>query len=434
VSIHRLAYWAVLAFILTLPVEGTLTIPLFGRASQAMGFVLAVIWIVAVTRRGGLRRFHVFHGVLALFLLWSGLTLFWSVDPQISMKGFITQAQILGMVVIIWDVLRTRTQVEAALQAYVVGAYLAAAGIISDFLTSPAPEYAAHHRYTLGTFEVDGIALILALGIPAAWYLAIHQGRWQQGFWTRLGNFAYLPVAAFAMALTGTRGAAVASIPSAVFVIWSIWRSTGRTRIIAGTAIGVAVGLVVALAPPELLGRIGSAADNLTAAGERSETIWTRSFQVFHENPITGVGLDVHRQAVPIGFHITEGVAHSSFGKEAHNTLISILVETGLVGLLLFGGAAFVLFREIARLRGPDARYWICQLAVIAIDSQTLSLEDSKTVWFFLALAVTAAIAKVPRALPASPEASRPAGTRLRSSGVPATPRLIPSRLSQKTY
>lgn len=428
-NIQKIAYWSVLAFILTLPVEGTLRIPFFGRVSQAMGFVLAVVWIIAVTKRGGLRRLHIFHGALALFLLWSGLTLFWSVDAHISIKGFITQAQILGMLVIVWDVLRTRAQVEAALQAYVVGAYLAAAGIISTFVTSPEPEYAAHRRYSLGTFEVDGIALILALGIPAAWYLAIHQGRWHQGLVMRLGNFAYLPAAAFAMALTGTRGAAVASIPSAIFVIWSIWRSTGRTRVVAATAIGVAAVLVIAFAPPELLGRIGSAADNLTAAGDRSETIWTRSFQVFHENPIAGVGLDVHRQAVPIGFHITEGVAHSSFGKEAHNTLISILVETGLIGLLLFGGATFLLVREVARLRGPDARYWICQLAVIAIDSQTLSLEDSKAVWLFLGLAVTAAVAKVPRAVAASSGAvSSPAVAPLRRNGVWAPPRVTHSR------
>lgn len=392
-TVNKLAYWATLAFILTIPLENTLVVPGLGRVSRVIGVVAAIIWLVSVFRKGGLRKLHPFHGVFALFLIWSGLTLFWSVDPRSSASGFLTLIQILGMLVIIWDLLRTRAEIEAALQAFILGAWASAASIIVVYVTSPTPLFPEHQRYTIGTFEVDGIALILALAIPAAWYLAIHQGRWSDGFVMRVVNFAYLPAAVFAMVLTGTRGAVVASIPSALFVVWSIWRSTGRTRIAAAIAIGVAIIVVATLAPPELLGRIGSAADNLAAAGDRSDTIWRRSLQVFNSHPIAGIGLDAHRVAVPLGFHITQGVAHSSIGKEAHNTPISILVETGLVGLAFFGALAVTVIRAVSRLSGPDVRYWASQLAVIAVGAQTLSLEDSKSMWFFCGLAVAASAA-----------------------------------------
>src|SRR5687767_6842175 len=280
-NVEKLAYRATLAFILTIPLENTLEVPGLGRVSRVMGLLSGLIWLSAVVRKGGMRRPHPFHGAFALFLVWGGLTLFWSVDPRASASGFITLVQIFGMLIIIWDLFRTRPQIEAALQSFVLGAGISAVAIIQNYATSPTPIFPAHERYTVGSFEVDGIALILALAIPAAWYLAIHHGKWSDRLPMRVVNFAYLPIAVFAMVLTGTRGAVVASIPSAIFVVWSIWKTTGRTRIFGAAAVILAGLLIAMLAPPALLGRIGSAVDNLAGAGDRSETIWRRSLEVF---------------------------------------------------------------------------------------------------------------------------------------------------------
>ena len=415
-NVTKLAYRATLAFIMTIPLENTLNLPGLGRVSRVMGLLLAIVWLWAVVRKGGLRRPHAFHLAFALFLVWCGLTLFWSVDPRSSVSGFITLVQILGMLLIIWDLFRTRAQIEAALQAFVLGAGIAAIAIIQVYATTPTPVFPAHERYTIGSFEVDGIAFILALGIPAAWHLASQQRKWSDRLPMRIVNFFYLPTAAFAMVLTGTRGAVVASVPSALFVVWSIWKSTGRTRTVAASAVVLAAILVAMLAPPALLMRIGSAVDNLTGAGERSETIWRRSLEVFNAHPIVGIGLDAHRVAVPLGFHITKGVAHSSIGKEAHNTPISILVETGLIGMAGAALLGLILIRSVARLSGREIRYWAAQLAVIIIGAQTLSLEDSKSMWFFLGLAVAASVARP------VPSARRSLASRLRigASPIPA--------------
>jgi hypothetical protein len=112
--------------------------------------------------------------------------------------------------------------------------------------------------------------------------------------------------------------------------------------------------------------------------------IWTESHEVFRSRPIHGAGLDAHRAAIPTG-------------KEAHNTYVSVLAETGVIGLLLFGG---VMLSVVARVRSSvasDGRYWIVQLAVLAIGAMSLSLEDSKSVWIFLSLAVASGAAAAPR-------------------------------------
>jgi O-antigen ligase/polysaccharide polymerase Wzy-like membrane protein len=108
--------------------------------------------------------------------------------------------------------------------------------------------------------------------------------------------------------------------------------------------------------------------------------IWSESGQAFLEHPITGVGLDAHRAAVPVG-------------KEAHNTYISVLTETGVVGFLLFGSVLVSVFARVRHRSGWEAWYWFAQLGVLAIGAMSLSLEDSKSVWIFLSLAVASAAA-----------------------------------------
>jgi hypothetical protein len=44
-----------------------------------------------------------------------------------------------------------------------------------------------------------------------------------------------------------------------------------------------------------------------------------------------------------------------------------------------------------------DGRYWIVQLVVLAIGAMSLSLEDSKSVWIFMSLAVASGAAAAPR-------------------------------------
>ncbi|MGQ0850067.1 MAG: O-antigen ligase family protein [Actinomycetota bacterium] len=391
-SARKLAYWATLGFVFSLPWENTVRFSQLGRVSRVLGLLIFGLWLVVVLKERRMRTPHRFHGVLGLFIVWGGISLFWSVDPGSTVSGFFTFGQLLVMTLILWNMLRTKKAIQAGLQAYVLGAWVSAASLIYTFLSSGPAKFAAHERYTIGGFEVNSLALILAMAIPAAWYLAVDADR-ASPLWMRLANFSYLPVAAFAMVLTGTRGAAVASVPTAMFILWSVWRGNWRTRVAAMGLLSAAALLMVGLAPPEMLGRIGTAVTELSSAGHRGEVIWRRSFDVFLQHPVAGVGLDAHRAAVPLGFYITRGVAHTLFGKEAHNVVISILVETGMIGFGILVTMAVILVKSVSRMSGLAAGYWAAQLGVIAIGAQSLSIEDSKAVWLFFALTVAASVA-----------------------------------------
>jgi len=112
---------------------------------------------------------------------------------------------------------------------------------------------------------------------------------------------------------------------------------------------------------------------------------------VFMQHPIAGVGTDSHRAAVaPL---LEQRSAYKKAEKEAHNTYVSVLVETGLVGFALFAFVIMSLIRRIRERAGWDRWYWSAQMSVLALGAMTLSLEDSKSIWIMTSLAVASAAA-----------------------------------------
>jgi O-antigen ligase len=295
------------------------------------------------------------------------------------------------MLLIIWDLFDSTEAIDAALQAYVLGAYVSVASIIVSFITETVEKFPAHQRFQALGFEVDGIALIVATAAPAAWYLAVRPRSRRRSPLITMMDVAYFPIGAFALVLTGTRGAVLASVPTVAFVVWSFRRIRGAKRIVAPAFLFLAAVLIASFAPEGMLDRIGSIGHELTGSGVATgnygegniggrTSTWSESLAAFLERPVTGVGIDAHRKATQLG-------------KEAHNLYLSVLAETGVVGFLLFSWVIWTVFARIRHLTGWERWYWFAQLLLLAIGAVSLSLEDSKSVWIFLALAFASATA-----------------------------------------
>jgi O-antigen ligase len=87
--------------------------------------------------------------------------------------------------------------------------------------------------------------------------------------------------------------------------------------------------------------------------------IWVASSHAFLERPLTGAGLDAHRAAV--SRDLDDVRTFKGVEKEAHNTYISVLVETGIVGFLIFAIMIGTVINAIRRLTGWRAWYWSAQ-------------------------------------------------------------------------
>jgi O-antigen ligase len=81
----------------------------------------------------------------------------------------------------------------------------------------------------------------------------------------------------------------------------------------------------------------------------------------------------------------------NSLGKLAHNSFISVLVELGLIGFILFGTILGIATIKAWSQPRWDSRFWLTVLAVWAIGASSLTYEYRKATWLFLSLLIASA-------------------------------------------
>lgn len=378
-----------LVLVFMIPWEGTVRLAGGTTGAAIVGAMLGLSWLALVFTTRRLRLPHRFHVVMYFFVLWNAISVLWSERVGSTVSQVVTWAQIFLFVYILWDLYRTRESVLAALQAYVLGVYVAIGGAILN-LRSDRAFYTHYERFSPGTeVNPDGFGFIIALGIPMAWYLAVHRRPHGSRFWG-IVNYGYIPTAFLGLALAGTRTALIASIPGMAFGLFSLTRLTLRIRISAFLLLLVAIAVMLPFVQPlRSFQRFGTTYTEITE-GDLNNRIpnWQEGLESFLENPVLGVGSGTYRLV-------------NTRGKVAHNSFLSVLAEVGLVGLVLFGGVLAIAISQGKRHSKFDARFWLTLLVVWSIGASTLSFQDRKATWLILSLAVISAnVLAQPPAIP----------------------------------
>lgn len=368
-----------LVLVFMIPWEGTVRLAGGTTGAAIVGAVLGLSWLILVVTTRRLRLPHRFHVVMYFFVLWNAISVLWSERVGSTAGQVVTWAQIFLFVYILWDLYRTRESVLAALQAFVLGVYVAIGGAIIN-LRSDRAFYTHYERFSPGTdVNPDGFGFIIALGIPMAWYLAVHPRPNGSVLW-RFVNYGYIPTAFLGLALAGTRTALIASIPGMAFGLFSLTRLTLRIRISAFLVLLAAIGVMLPFVQPlRSFQRFGTTYTEITE-GDLNNRIpnWEEGLESFVQHPVLGVGSGTYRLV-------------NTRGKVAHNSFLSVLAEVGLVGLVLFGGVLAIAVSQAKRHSKFDARFWLSLLVVWAIGASTLSFQDRKSTWLIVSLAVISA-------------------------------------------
>jgi len=355
-------------------------LPGLGTAAKLMGFGVAAFWLATVVITGRFRKPRPFHIVLYLFVLWIAVSVFWSADPNSTVAHMRTWAQLLGLVLILWDLYTTRAAVLAGLQVFILGEYVAIGSAVANFFSGKV-YYTYYQRFSpAAQTNPDGFGFIVALGIPVAWYLASSKGTTKMSGLLKLVNYAYIPAAFLGLALSGTRTALIASIVGMAFGLASLT----RLRLAARIAIFLLLTSAVLILLPHVqqlrsFQRLGTTYVELTEGDLNNRTNnWGEGLASFEEHPLLGVGSNMYRSV-------------NSLGKLAHNSFLSVLVELGLIGFALFG--IILTIAVIQALSHPkwDSRFWLTVLAVWAIGASTLTWEYRKATWLFLSLVIASA-------------------------------------------
>ncbi len=307
-------------------------------------------------------------------MLWVVASFFWSVDGPTSYERIETFLQLLGLVLITWDLCDSIAAVRATLQAYVLGASVALAFLFVSF-ASGAQEY--HNRFTSLDASPGWLAVTLALGMPIAWYLSLH-AKGQLGRWFNRG---YLPAAAFGIALSGSRAGLIAGAVALLFVPATFPRL--KRSVVLGSVVAIAVSLlaILVLVPDRTLDRLASIGDEL-ATGDLSgrEGIWRDGLAGIVERPFLGSGAGTIRSV-------------TSSGALGHNMVVEIGAELGMVGLVLMGAILFVSLRRATVQPHLHRLLWLTVLGIWAVGAMAQNVDHAKATWLLHSLIVASAAA-----------------------------------------
>jgi O-antigen ligase len=389
---RAIAFTLSLVLIFMIPWEGMVRLSGFGNASKLFGLAVAGFWVMTVVINGRLRRPGLFHIMVCIFVVWNALSLLWSADIDRTMTHVMTWIQLLGMVFILWDLYMTRSALLAGLQAYILGAYVAIYSALSNFLAGEF-FYSRFERFSSGETNPDGFAFIVVLGVPVAWYLASSRSTGRLSSLLKLVNYAYIPTAFVGLALSGTRTALIAAIPGMVFGLASLTRLRPWIRVaIFVPLIAAFIYLLPILEPMRSFQRLYTTKTEMLEGGlNQRVAIWQEGLASVPKHPILGVGSNMYRSV-------------NYLGKVAHNSFISVLVEVGLIGFVIFAAIlAFAVIRAWGQSDKWDARFWLTTLLVWAIGAFSLTWEHRKSTWLFLSLLIVNAALTHYRQEPGSP-------------------------------
>lgn len=375
---RRFNYWLSLAMIFVMPWMDMVHLPGLGTLSRGLGLATAAFWGITVIVTGKMRTPQLFHLLALLFVVWTSTTVVWSYDPERTWARMFMYARMIGLILILWDLYERRSMIHMALQAYILGAYVHAGSVIQNYLTGVEDVY--------GRFAADGnitntTAYVLAMGLPLAWFLAtmgkqiddIDTPGWVKHVLAIL-NFAYVPVALMAIALSATRFGMIMAIPACLFGFLLLLRSHGKVSLlILILLIFTSVGLA-SFVPAASFARLAETADSIWSGDMTGRvSLWKIALAVWEEHPFTGVGSDAFPSV-------------NRSGRAVHNTYLVILAETGVIGLVLYLLVLLSVCSVAWRLSGWERRFWLTLLLVWGISSMVLNRAEDKSVWLFWGL------------------------------------------------
>ncbi len=377
---HTISLWLAACLLFTFPTEDMLLVSDgLGSVSRVVGIAVTLFWIMTVCIKGQIRKFQPVHFALGVFILWNGLSVFWSVDVERTVPRIMTYIQLLVLFCLLWDVCRTPAALRVALQAYVCGTYVAIASQLSNFAHGTAGLEFSRYRFTPTGIHPNSIGLILALTIPIAWYLAISSsGTGKMARLMRFLNYAYVPAAFFCIVLTASRGSVLASVPAVIYILRTVLGRDSRNNFLVATGIILVLCSLIPLVPENLIERLSTTGEQIREGDLNGRVaIWKEGIQSFFARPFFGAGAS----AFP---------AVNSIGGAAHNSFLSVLIDLGLVGLVIFLAALWVIFCQVMRIPQPERWFWLALLAVWLVGQMGHNWEHTKHTWLIFSVVAIA--------------------------------------------
>lgn len=381
-SVNAAPFAALWLFVFTIPWESTVTVPGIGTVSRIAGASALTVGSLAILVRGRVRPAPTSLIVIAGYTLIVVASLFWTLDSAATEQQAATGVQLFLMVLLIWNECTTESHVEALQIAYVLGAYVSIVATIIAFTSGLG---SIDNRYMAPGFDPNELGVTVAVGIPIAWQLGVAAGRSRHAWVFRI----YVPVALLAIILTASRGALLAAFAAVAAIPFSYKALRWRHKVAVALVLGLFLYKIDGIVPETTWQRLLTIPQQLEGGDLNLRTvIWAAGLDVFWEHPWLGIGAGAFPSVV--GRRIGTDLV-------AHNTLVSVLVQEGLIGISLFLGLAMGLLYGV-RAAVRDRYAYVLTFLTWFIGAMSLTWEQKKVTWFVFALLLLVGHSAGPRA------------------------------------
>jgi O-antigen ligase len=386
----------------TLPIASVvrLSVPIpapFNTLSSLLGglTIVAGVCHIILYRRGRAPTLPV--GMWMLFLAWAAVSSFWALSLGSALDEVVLAVALLSLLVVV-SLLPAEELDLDVLRLAIIFAGIAVGLYALVLIPSGAlPTHGVTERLSVASDPQDTNPNILAasLLLPAALSLErliLGGKRWFAPRTWRLIGGSGLFLSTVAILFTGSRGGLLACFIAMGVVIQHSRRLPGMRAVARKAALGIAGALTLVLA----LGAAIMAAAPSSSAGKviRSETIsritrttddgsgrlqiWAVGGRACMRYCALGAGFGNFPEAYTEAFVGSDASTNVGLDRPAHNVFLSLAVETGLVGITLFGLA---LLLEYVSLRRPSMQRIAPGLggAVVAILVAEIFLS---AIWF----------------------------------------------------
>lgn len=378
--VERLLFALFVGYAVLLPLRHALVVPTVGVSiGPLLALALVGGWGLLVLARGSVRRLHPFHAAIGLFTLLAAASLVWTIDTKMTASRVATLGYVLAVLVVAWDLLRSRRRIVIVGQALVLGVFVVGLLGVVDVLQQGG---LASRRHVAHGVNANVLARWLVLVAPIAAGVFVADRRSDRALLGVL-DVAYLALLPFMVLATGSRQGVVGLLVLAILGGIALVRR-GRTivftrRHLVGASLLVGL-FVVAI---RRFGSLGVFLDRLPAATSRLDTlggrapIWDVGIDAFSARPLLGSGAGTYGALTP-----------ETMSADPHNTVVGVAAELGTVGLLAFAFVALV--PAIAIVRNPGPTYTSTGLVLALVTFSTVAMLYTDVFYWLLALLVVA--------------------------------------------
>ncbi len=369
---RKLTRVLLILFVFAIPWEYSLDLGApFGNIARVLGLAVLLSAPFAIMQSGRLHRPGAMVWMTVALYLWFCCSFFWTLAPQNTLSKLRGYPQEMMLIWLLPEFVECADDVRGIMRAWLAGSWVLALLTIATFVWPDAAS-TDQIRFAAAGQDPNDTARFLDFGFPIAAMLIDGKERWPG----KILAAGYLPVGLAGVLLTASRSGFLVALVALAGCAALAARRHPKTVLAGVFALPAFAWLVWASAPHGTLERIGTITQQLQNGdlNQRVE-IWQAGWHAFIGAPLFGHGAG--------SFVAAAGLAPID---TAHNTMLAIGVEGGLVALAPAIAIVMIAIAQIIEMRGTIRIGLATLMAVWLALSLVGTVGENRTTWLLLGL------------------------------------------------